>query len=76
MENCCIWLAIYFNCTMMHGLTNLKSTMFFFIKASIPIKCKPLSRPKLDTDGNGVKETRTLFSKLQKETLMVNVYNY
>jgi hypothetical protein len=25
MENCCIWLAIYLNCTVMHGLTNLKS---------------------------------------------------
>jgi hypothetical protein len=24
LENCCIWLAIYLNCTMMHGLTNLK----------------------------------------------------
>jgi hypothetical protein len=25
LENCCIWLMIYLNCTMMHGLTNLKS---------------------------------------------------
>jgi len=25
MENFCIWLVIYLNCTMMHGLTNLKS---------------------------------------------------
>jgi len=24
--NCCIWLVIYLNCTMMHGLTNLKCT--------------------------------------------------
>ena len=24
MENCCIWLVIYLNCTMMHGLANLK----------------------------------------------------
>ena len=24
LENCCIWLAIYLNCTMMHGFTNLK----------------------------------------------------
>jgi hypothetical protein len=24
LENCCIWLAIYFNCMMMHGLTNPK----------------------------------------------------
>jgi hypothetical protein len=24
LENCCIWLEIYLNCTMMHGLTNLK----------------------------------------------------
>jgi hypothetical protein len=26
LKNCCIWLVIYVNCTMMHGLTNLKST--------------------------------------------------
>ena len=24
LENCCIWLVIYLNCTMMHGLTYLK----------------------------------------------------
>jgi len=24
LENCCIWLVIYLNCTMMHGHTNLK----------------------------------------------------
>ena len=24
LGNCCIWLAIYLKCTMMHGLTNLK----------------------------------------------------
>jgi len=24
LENCYIWLVIYLNCTMMHGLTNLK----------------------------------------------------
>ena len=24
LENCCIRLVIYLNCTMMHGLTNLK----------------------------------------------------
>jgi hypothetical protein len=22
LENCCIWLVIYLNCTMMHGLTH------------------------------------------------------
>jgi len=26
LKNCCIWLVIYFNCTMMRGLTDLKST--------------------------------------------------
>ena len=26
LENCCIWLVIYLNCTIMHGLTTLKST--------------------------------------------------
>jgi hypothetical protein len=25
LKNSCIWLVIYLNCTMMHGLTNLKS---------------------------------------------------
>ena len=24
LKNCCIWLVIYLNCTMMHGLTNLQ----------------------------------------------------
>jgi hypothetical protein len=26
LKNCCIWLVIYLNWTMMHGLTNLKFT--------------------------------------------------
>jgi len=29
LKNCCIWLVIYLNCTMMHGLTNLKFTTLF-----------------------------------------------
>jgi hypothetical protein len=24
LENCCMWLVVYLNCTMMHGITNLK----------------------------------------------------
>jgi hypothetical protein len=31
LENCCIWLVIYLNCTMMHGLTNLKPCMSLYI---------------------------------------------
>ena len=27
LKNCCIWLVIYLNCTMMHGLTNFKFTV-------------------------------------------------
>jgi hypothetical protein len=30
LKNCCIWLVIYLNCAMMHGLTNLK-----FIRISV-----------------------------------------
>jgi hypothetical protein len=30
LENFCIWLVIYLNCTMMHGLTNLESTHMLF----------------------------------------------
>ena len=30
LENCCSWLVIYLNCTMMHGLTNLK-----FVKTKV-----------------------------------------
>jgi len=26
LKNCCIWLVIYLNCTIMHGLTKLKPT--------------------------------------------------
>jgi hypothetical protein len=29
LENCCIWFVIYLNCTMMHGLTNVKSKALF-----------------------------------------------
>jgi len=47
-----------------------------FIKSSIPTKCKPLFRPKLYADGNTAKEAKTLFSKLQSEALMANVYDY
>jgi hypothetical protein len=28
LENCCIWLVIYLNCTKMHELTNLKVKVF------------------------------------------------
>jgi len=47
-----------------------------FTKSSIPLKFKPLSRPKLYADGNNAKEAKTLFSKLQSEALMANVYDY
>jgi hypothetical protein len=30
LENCCIWLVIYLNCTIMHGLTDLKSEFGWF----------------------------------------------
>ena len=32
LENCCIWLVIYLNCTMMDGLTKLKK----FVNCSYP----------------------------------------
>ena len=31
LENCCIWLMIYLNCTIMHGLTNLKFLVTTYI---------------------------------------------
>jgi hypothetical protein len=31
LQTCCIWLVIYLNCTMMHGFTNLKFTVFLFL---------------------------------------------
>ena len=31
LENCCIWLVIYLNCTMMHGLINLKLNIYIYI---------------------------------------------
>ena len=34
MENWCIWLVIYLNCTMMHGLINLKLTTVFIMNNS------------------------------------------
>jgi len=33
LENCCIWLVIYLNCTMMHGLTNPKKSWYFVDRA-------------------------------------------
>jgi hypothetical protein len=30
LKNCCIWLVTYLNCTMMHGLTNLKMFLLNF----------------------------------------------
>ena len=39
LKNCFIWLVIYLNCTMMHGLTKLKSYdlcfIFFFFAISV-----------------------------------------
>ena len=35
LENCCIWLVIYLNCTMMHGLTKLKCGDVLFVLAQI-----------------------------------------
>ena len=37
LENCCIWLVIYLNCTMMHGLTNLK-LMEVYLNSSLDFK--------------------------------------
>ena len=34
LENCCIWLVIYLNCTMMHGLKNLKFVGITFMRQS------------------------------------------
>ena len=39
LENCCIWLVIYLNCTMMHGLTNLKQVVTFILLRSFYIAC-------------------------------------
>jgi len=38
LKNCCIWLAIYLKCTMMHGLTNLK--FYIYILAHLYVKCE------------------------------------
>jgi len=35
LENCCIWLVIYLNCTMMHGLKNLNFFYFFDVFGSM-----------------------------------------
>ena len=40
LENCCIWLVIYLNCTMMHGLTNLnKNQIKCNCTAQFPRSC-------------------------------------
>ena len=47
LENCCIWLVIYLNCTMMHGLTNLK----YYLQVSLDCITLPANRI---TDTNSV----------------------
>jgi fumarate reductase subunit D len=40
LENCCIWLGIYLNCTMRHGLSNLKfmkRSFLFCLELSVSI---------------------------------------
>jgi len=41
VENCCIWMVIYLNCTMMHGITKLKffRKIFHSRKNSVRYKC-------------------------------------
>ena len=34
LENCCIWLMIYLNCTMMYRLTNLKFYICYLVHMS------------------------------------------
>jgi len=34
-KHCCIWLVIYLNCTIMHGLTNLKYTIISAISFTV-----------------------------------------
>jgi hypothetical protein len=31
LKNCCIWMVICLNCTMMHGITNLKFILNMFL---------------------------------------------
>jgi len=35
LKNCCTWLVIYLNCTMMHGLTNLKFSVYVTINITL-----------------------------------------
>jgi len=38
LENCCIWLVIYLNSTMMHGITNLKKqTNIYYVNNSVSL---------------------------------------
>jgi len=42
LENCCIWLVIYLNCTMMHGLTNLKFVKYRLSIVTLVIRLLPV----------------------------------
>jgi hypothetical protein len=44
LKNCCIWLVIYLNCTMIHGLTNLK--FYIYILAHSICKMWIIQEPK------------------------------
>jgi hypothetical protein len=37
LENCCIWLEIYLNCSMMHGLTNFKFLWMLLLKFYVTV---------------------------------------
>jgi hypothetical protein len=41
LKNCCIWVVIYLNCTMMHGLTNFKFISMFYSDMFQPSKGHP-----------------------------------
>jgi hypothetical protein len=36
LKNCCIWLVIYLNCTMMHGLANPNLILFSLCRGHLP----------------------------------------
>jgi hypothetical protein len=82
LKNCCIWLVIYLNSTMMHGLTNLKFHVRFSCKLmrimQIVIISQAVSGLRLHSSGKFI-ETRNwldpqFWGFLMLNFLMTSIY--
>ena len=70
LENCCILLVIYLNCTMMHGLTNLKEVFSF-----VGFSATRINERILIFTHNYVRECGIPQVRLEQKGTEWNIYN-